>query len=93
MHKETPKLNDGDNATSVEEPKGFASPPCQRHEIDPAYGSDFDEDIFSLLSQGEYHNKDMDIREDLFYGMLKMLKNILIQKFLNQRDFYKNFKK
>jgi hypothetical protein len=43
MHKKTPKPNEGDNATSVEEPKGFASPPCQRHEIDPAYGGDLSE--------------------------------------------------
>jgi hypothetical protein len=43
MHKETPKPNEGDNATSVEQPKGFASPPCQRHEIDPAYGGDLSE--------------------------------------------------
>jgi len=25
------------------EPKGFASPPCLRHEIDPVYGGEFAE--------------------------------------------------
>jgi hypothetical protein len=43
IHEVTPKPIDADNATSVEEPKGFASPPCQRHEIDPAYGGDLTE--------------------------------------------------
>jgi len=40
MHKETPKPIDDDNATLDEEPKGYSSPPCQRHEIDPAYGGE-----------------------------------------------------
>jgi len=50
MHQETPKLNDGDNAISIDEPKGFASPPCQRHEIDPSYGGDLTESETSTES-------------------------------------------
>ncbi|MDX2419330.1 MAG: hypothetical protein QNK19_17865 [Xanthomonadales bacterium] len=50
--KQRPAIpNDSDDPPSVEEPKGFASPPCLRHEIDPAYGGDLIEDnAASLLS-------------------------------------------
>lgn len=38
-----PKPIDCDDVASLEEPRGFASPPCLRHEIDPAYGGDLAE--------------------------------------------------
>ena len=36
--------DDSDDNPLIEEPRGFASPPCLRHEIDPAYGGDSLED-------------------------------------------------
>jgi hypothetical protein len=55
MHKKARNPNDSDNATSIEEPKGFASPPCQRHEIDPAYGVDLDERSRHPLKEADTH--------------------------------------
>ena len=44
MKQRPPIPGESDDTPSVEEPKGFASPPCLRHEIDPAYGGDSIED-------------------------------------------------
>lgn len=44
MKQRPPITGESDDTPSFEEPKGFASPPCLRHEIDPAYGGDSIED-------------------------------------------------